>query len=1193
MPKSGKFDVWQKIYHTFLILVSAAAIATGVSLFLNAEVLATFGHPWMRWQRLIHDVSAALFLGMILGHLYIRLARLNWPKLRSMFGGTLTRAEFDAATTGAAGDRRRMPCPGKKRTRSTGAKRVPIEERRVMADRDKNLEPEIAANPARRSFFQAAAGTAVAGAGLVGGGYVMRQVAERPSNREIARERPEVRADIDLRVNGKTHRLNVPHQRTLLLALREDLGLTGTKKGCNMAQCGACTVLVGDMPVYSCFMLAADSVGLEITTIESLEKNGTLHPLQRGFIENLGSQCGHCTSGMIMSGLGLLRANPNPSRDEVKLALSGNLCRCGNYENEINAVLSAAGGVASTTGSGEAGRLNWAGMHAPVPGASASPPVAVAKAPGDEQQFRYLDSRMPAIDGYEKATGRARYTGDLGFHPDDEVRNPLFLKVLRSPHAHAELLAIDDSRARALPGYRGLVTWQDIPGLADKEVAARDRQPMNRHARYVGDAVAAVIADNQYIAQEALNLLRVDWRELTAYADAEYNLTHNITAIHGRGTVAGFGGPQPADVPTVENKRGDVVAGFKEADVIVEGRYVTPVHPHAQIEPHVCIASYVDGRLTVWDSQQSVFHARTVLADILRMPEANIRVEAKYVGGGFGGKCLDTDGKTSYEAIAAIASKKVGKPVRYEYTLKEQLYAEDTRNPFIIDIKVGVKRDGTITAIECRAIQPTGGYASSGPPVVGVCGEGIVNTYRCANFWFHGYSVYTNSPVGGEFRGFGQPQAVFAREKHMDEVAAAIGMDPLEFRRKNSKQTGDVMSFAIEEDVILDKIGGEQCLALVAQAIGWERRQDPATKSGRVRRGIGLRYSQEHSGRSDSDGLVWIDREARVHVPTGIGNMGSGPQTGIGLIVAEVLGVPMDRIDVSWADTADVAWDFVTDASRSTHCNGKAFHNAAADLAEQLKATASGLLGVPAGTLTLSDGAVIAGSRRVDFRELVAASASAPARTNFAPRFDAKTDVNPILDEATGKVDKHPAMKLNATTEKMARSLVARGFLVGLGRYVWNPSAQSWGASAAEVEVDMLTGQVTVLKLAAAHDCGRVIFRRGAEAQVLGGTIMGLGYAMTEEIVSDPINHVPLNASLHEIRPPTILDYPRIVSFLVEAPAAAGPFGAKGLGENPFWNAAPAIGNAIFNATGVHMREIPYTWPRVHRALVEAGKAML
>ena len=1127
-----------------------------------------------------------------------------------------------------------------------------------MAEGNKDSREGVLPNPARRSFFQAAAGTAVAGAGLVGGGYVIHEAAERLSDKEIARERPEARADIALRVNGKTHALNVPHQRTLLLALREDLGLTGTKKGCNMAQCGACTVLVGDMPVYSCFMLAADATGLEITTIEGLEKNGVLHPLQRGFIEHLGSQCGHCTSGMIMSGLGLLRANPQPTRDEVKLALSGNLCRCGNYENEINAVLAAAGGAAaasvppgasaagvatsdssdagaagaargagaassagaasapstalaasavdaasaanvasparaaSSATSAEAARLARAGVHAPFPGAAAAPPAVVSKAPGDTAQFRYLDSQMASVDSYEKATGRARYAGDLGFHPDDEVKSPLFLKVVRSPYVHAELLAIDDSRARTLPGYRGLITWQDIPALGDKEVAARDRQPMNRHARYVGDAVAAVIADNQYLAQEALNLLQVRWRELPAFPDAEYNLAHNLTAIHSRGTIAGFGGPQPGDVPTVENKRGDVAAGFKEADLVIEGRYITQVHAHAQIEPHVCTASYVGDRLTLWDSQQSVFHARTVLADILRIPVENIRVEAKYVGGGFGGKCLDTDGKTCYEAIVALASKKAGKPVRYEYTLREQLYAEDTRNPFIFDMKTGVKRDGTITAIECRAIQPTGGYASSGPPVVAVCGEGIVNTYRCANFWYHGYSVYTNGPVGGEFRGFGQPQAVFAREKHIEEVAAAIGMDPLEFRRRNSKRTGDLMSFSIEKDVVLGNIGGERCLALVAEEIGWDRWQDPKTKTGRLRRGIGLRYSQEHSGRSDSDGLVWIDRDGRVHVPTGIGNMGSGPQTGIGLIVAEVLGVPMERIDVTWADTSDVAWDFVTDASRSTHCNGKAFYNAALDLARQLKATASAQLGMAADALTLADGAVVGGNRRIDFRTLITSQASTPPRTDFTPYFDPKTDVNPILDEATGKVDQHPAMKLNAATEKMARALVARGTVVGLGHYVWNPSAQSWGASAAEVEVDMLTGQVTVLKLAAAHDCGRVIFRRGAEAQVLGGTIMGLGYAMTEEIVSDPNNHVPVNASLHEMRPPTILDYPQIVPFLVEAPDAAGPFGAKGLGENPFWNAAAAIGNAIFNATGVHMREIPYTWPRVHRALVAAGRVV-
>ena len=1070
-----------------------------------------------------------------------------------------------------------------------------------MAERDDDTDPErdIPRSPARRSFFQAAAGTAVAGAGLVGGAYVLKEATARPSNREIARERPETRADIELRVNGKTQRLNVPHQRTLLLALREDLGLTGTKKGCNMAQCGACTVLLDDTPVYSCFTLAADAVGHEITTIEGLEKNGVLHPLQRGFVEHLGSQCGHCTSGMIMSGLALLRVNPNPSRDEVKLALSGNLCRCGNYENEINAVLSAAGGAAGTANvaaaaaaGGVVALLAQAGTHAPFPGAAAAPPVEVTKSQDEPAQppFRYLDSQMASVDGYEKATGRARYTGDLGFHPDDEVKNALFMKVLRSPYAHAEAVTIDDSRSKKLAGYRGLVTWRDVPGLDRKEVASRDRQPMNRKARYVGDAVAAVVADNQYVAQEALNLLRVEWNELPAFVDAEFNMAHNVTAIHAGGPVAGFGGAQPGDVPTVENKHGNIAAGFKAADVVIEGRYVTQVHSHAQIEPHVCIASWANERLTLWDSQQSVFHAREVIAEVMRMPAANIRVEARYVGGGFGGKCLDTDGKTNYQCIAAIAAKKVGKPVRYEYTLKEQLYAEDTRNPFILIMKTGVKKDGTLTAIECKAIQPTGGYASSGPPVVGVCGEGIVNTYRCPNFWFHGYSVYTNSPVGGEFRGFGQPQAVFAREKHMDEVATAIGMDPLEFRRKNSKQAGDLMSFAIEKNVVLDKIGGEQCLGQVAAAIGWDRWQEPSAKTGRLRRGIGLRYSQEHSGRSDSDGLVWIDRDGRVHVPTGIGNMGSGPQTGIGLIVAEVLGVPMTMIDVSWADTADVAWDFVTDASRSTHCNGKAFYNAAFDLARQLKQAAATQLGVGADSLVLRDGTVASGGKSLDFRSLLASQAAAPPRTDFTPYFDPKTDVNPILDEATGKVDMHPPMKLNPATEKMARDLVGRGFAVGLGHYVWNPSAQSWGASAAEVEVDMLTGQVTVLKLAAAHDCGRVIYRRGAEAQVLGGTIMGLGYAMTEEIVCDPNNHVPVNGSLHEMRPPTILDYPQIVPFLVEAPSAAGPFGAKGLGENPFWNAAAAIGNAIFNATGVHMREIPYTWPRVHRALVEAGR---
>src|SRR6185503_8533340 len=297
--------------------------------------------------------------------------------------------------------------------------------------------------------------------------------------------------------------------------------------------------------------------------------------------------------------------------------------------------------------------------------------------------------------------------------------------------------------------------------------------------------------------------------------------------------------------------------------------------------------------VTFWDSQQSVFAAQETIAHALGLDRKNVRVISTYVGGGFGGKCTDTLGKTLYQGVAALLSQRTGKPVRLEYSLKELLFAEDTRNPFIFHLRTGVKKDGSMTAFECKAIARTGGYASSGPAVVSVAGQGMVATYRIPNYWYHGYCVYTSSPVGGEMRGFGHPQAVFARETHVDEVADAIGMDPLEFRRRNSLHTGDVIDTDVVPNVRLMNIGADECLRAGAEAIGWSSWQHPSAKSGGKRRGIGVRFSQEHSGRNASNGLVWIDKAGRIHVPIGAGNLGTNSHTGIAVIVANALGVPV------------------------------------------------------------------------------------------------------------------------------------------------------------------------------------------------------------------------------------------------------------------------------------------------------------
>ena len=1009
-------------------------------------------------------------------------------------------------------------------------------------------------DPTRRSFIQASAGIVVGAAALVGARRELRQLgATTPARDDYA----PTYADIELRVNGRQHAVRVPHQRTLLLALREDLGLTGTKKSCNLGQCGACTVLVDGQPVYSCLLLALDARGHDITTIEGIGQDGRLHPIQEGFVRHMGSQCGHCTPGMIMSGVALLREKPQPTLEDVRLALSGNLCRCGNYRNEIAGVLYAAGCEPSAT-------IGAAAAQIVTCGETGSTPELAPRIVGNTEgaAAKGLRSTIPVLDARNKATGEARFAGDVGFHPDDQLPGLLHAKVVRSPYALADVEDIDDSVARSLPGYRGMVTFRDVPGYRsvtdanERSPIRSDRLFMNSRARYVGDAVAAIAADDEYTAQRALDLIRVVYDVREAFPDAERNLRDAVRAIHD-GTVAGFAGPQPANTPTIEYRRGSIAQGFADADIIVEGRYVTPIQCHAPIEPHAVVVAWQGDTVTFWDSQQSVFSAQEMLAGALGLNRENVRVISHYVGGGFGGKCTDTLGKTLYQGIAALLARKTGRPVRLEYTLKELLFAEDTRNPFVFYLRTGVKKDGTITALECKAIARTGGYASSGPAVVSVAGQGMVATYRIPNYWYHGYCVYTSSPVGGEMRGFGHPQAVFARETHIDEVADAIGMDPLEFRRRNSLHTGDLIDTDVVPNVPLMNIGAEPCLRAGAEAIGWSSWQHHSTKSGAIRRGIGVRFSQEHSGRNASNGLVWMDPSGTIHVPIGSGNLGTNAHTGIALIVATALGVPVEELDCTWGDSATCTWDFVSDASRAVHCHGKAMYNAAIDLKRQLHA------------------------RR---------AAPAEPRTDFTPLFDPKTDINPYLDENTGQVVKNPPPRLHEQTEALARKIVAEGGLVGLGFYVWNPSAESWGASFAEVEVDMETGRVSVLKLVGAHDCGRVIHVPAAQAQIDGGSIMGLGYTMTEELLIDPHTGIPVTQSLYEYRPPTVLDLPELIPILVEAPVEAGPFGAKGLGENPMFNAGAAVANAIYNATGVRMREIPYTWPRVHDELKRAGK---
>jgi CO/xanthine dehydrogenase Mo-binding subunit/aerobic-type carbon monoxide dehydrogenase small subunit (CoxS/CutS family) len=1047
-------------------------------------------------------------------------------------------------------------------------------------DEAASSQPE---NPSRRSFLTGAAGVGVTAAGLAGAGLAIRETRREPTPEDLEAPRAASLSDNTLEVNGRSVNVSCPDHRSLLLVLREDLGLTGTKKGCNLGECGACTVLEDGRPVYACLKLAKECVGKRITTIEGLEKDGRLHPVQQAFMDHAGSQCGFCSPGMIMSGAALLLENPSPTPEQVRMAISGVVCRCGNYPHEVEAILAAARvGASSGAGTPLGGAVTLPiapGRNKPYPRREPDPPVEVHR-DAASQALTALQRPTRPLDAYPKATGRARYAGDIGFHPDDPVRQPLFAKALRCPYPHATVTRIDDRRARALAGVRGIVTSRDVE--ASKRAG---RTFISERCRFVGETVAVVAADTQDIAQQALDLIDVKWDVRPTFPDMEENLRRDNREIHAAGSVSGFGGPQPADVPTWEARVGNLEQGFAEADVIVEGRYVTSRQVTLPIETHICVATWKGDDLHVWDSQQSVFAARKILADTLRMPEERVHVYSDYVGGGFGGKCLDYPDEDLYELYAAVLSKQTGRPVRYEYTLSEEMGAGDSRHPFIFQTRWGVKLDGTITAQYWKVLADTGAYSSSGPAVVLIACQRLVGTYRTPNYTVEAYGIYTNNQVGGEFRGFGGLQATFAQELHADKVASQLGINPLDFRLKNAKRPGDL----INNDIPYGPADVDATVRRAAERAGWERWTPPSKKTGLVRRGLGMMQGPMPSGRDPSDGVVWIDRNGTVHVRLGTGNLGNLAHTGIAVVVSEVLGVPVDQMDVTWANTDRDAWTFVTDASRSCHCDGKAAYNAAKDCARQLLALGAQHLGTGEDQLEVRAGGVArrGGTGSVDFRTL--ARLAAP-RTEFRPYWEPQ-DQNPLLDQATGKTDPKPPMAVSQWTEALAKRLLAEGGgIVGLGRYVYDLGTNAWGSCFAEVEVDMRTGQVAVLRLVVAHEVGRVLYPTGAEAQIHGGALQGLGFAMTEDLVLDQESRVPVNTSYYEYRPPTALDYPEMVPVLIEAPAKSGPFGAKGLGESPIMGPAPAIGNAIYNATGVLVPELPYSWDRVHRALKAAGK---
>jgi len=900
-------------------------------------------------------------------------------------------------------------------------------------------------------------------------------------------------------VNGKSHDVRPLPGQCLRTFLRE-LGCFGVKKGCDAGDCGACTVMIDGDPVHSCLFPAYRAEGRAVTTIEGLARNGELHPMQQAFLQAHGFQCGFCTPGMIMTAASL---NQSQLQD-LPWALKGNICRCTGYAAIENAIRGVR--AVEHVQAGDA-----VGRSVPAPAARAV------------------------------ISGAARYTMD--FAP----AGLLHLKLLRSPHAHARIKSIGKEEALAVPGVRAVLTYADAPrklySSARHEIESGDPDDtalLDRVVRFVGQRVAAVVADSEAAAEAGCRKLKVDYEPLAAVFDAEEAMQPGAPAIHGdKGPESRIRDPARNIAGEVHGDVGNVQTGFAEADVLYEGTYVTQRVQHAHLETH-CAMGWLDetDRLTIRASSQTPFLTRRALAGLFDLDPAKVRVFCERMGGGFGAKQ-----EMLVEDIVALAVLKTGRPVKLEFTREEQFIGSTTRHAMRVHIKVGARRDGRLTAMQMHVVSNTGAYGNHGPAVLfHACCE-CFGVYRCANKKIDGYAVYTNTVPAGAFRGYGLPQTNFAVESAMDELARRLDIDTIEFRARNVVRPGDPMlSVGSEEghDVQYGSYGLDQCLTLVKDAI--ERNgglPPPPSDDWLVGQGIALGmidtappfgHTAEVSAALREDGTF--------EIAVGTAEFGNGTTTVHYQIAASVLGATPDNIRVLSSDTDNGGHDSGAYGSTGTVVAGRATELACAALREKILGFAAMQAGGPQAAWSLADGAVVRAARRIALAELAAAAR-------------------------------------------------ARGVsLAASGRWDGTPRSVAFNVQAFRLAVNKRTGAIKILRSVHAADAGRVINPMQCRGQVEGGVAQSLGAALYEEMVIDDNGRVA-NANFRNYHLPQFGDVPRTEVFFADTSDTLGPFGAKSMSESPYNPVNAAIGNALYDATGIRFCQTPFKPDRIFAAIAK------
>ena len=931
---------------------------------------------------------------------------------------------------------------------------------------------------------------------------------------------------LSLTVNGNPVSLPLIPGEMLAELLRERLGLTGTKIGCNEAECGTCTVLVNREPVLSCSYPAARAQGKEITTIEGLsslssEIDGSysLHPLQEAFVAYGAVQCGFCTPGQIMTAYALLTRNPNPSREEIRLALKGTLCRCGCYPAIERAILAASDSI-----------NNGAAISSP------SLPISVPLSAGNQQEVGRILIRPDAI---QKVTGKANYTDDLHFS------NMLYARVKRAGVPHAILRHLDVRQARALPGVRAVMTAENLPGERNHGLVSADWPILvgiGERIRYVGDAVAIVAADTQEIAAKALDFITIDFEPQTVVNNPLEALRPEAPALHNRGNL----------LKHIQVRKGNIRQGFDEADLVLEHTFQMPATEHLFMEPECSLARQTaDGQMEIFVGSQIPYSDREQVAKALGWPEARVRVVGQFVGGGFGGK-EDIAGQIH----SALLAQATGQPVKLLFDRHESMLVHPKRHSTQIRVRAGVKRDGSLTAVETELYGDTGAYASLGEKVMERATTHSTGPYEIPHVSADCYAMYTNNPPAGAFRGFGVNQSIFAIESMMDMLAKELDMDPVKLRRKNALREGGKTSTG---QVLHESVGLMDCIDIVETEMKKRAGDHPfiARVEGYQRKawGFALAYKNTGFGGGAIDAAtaeVELCADGTVEARTSSAELGQGLSTVLQIIVLEELGISPSQVRVLLMDTDLTPDGGATTASRQTYVSGNAVRLAASTLRQAIVSVLAEKIDLPPDKIHFSDGEVKVGSQRFTLKNIVEMMNAEGHETRV--RYEYQAPTTRTLGEGG---DTH--------------------------------IAYSFAAQAAEVCVDTRTGEVTVLQVITANDVGKCLNPLGLQGQAEGGVMMGIGGALMENFIVD--NGAIFTDRMARYRIPSIVHTPEIVSFVVQHPTREGPYGAKGVGEIAGIPTAPAIINAIYNAVGVRVDRLPVDQEFIWKSVDKTGNS--